>query len=188
MNIFEKIQINKGLYQDELEFKTKLDGRLSINLTILTITGAGILTVVENIFPISLTPLSIINCLLCLTSIITFINCCVRFVKAYYKYQYHYVYLSEINAGNRQYKFQLLNECIKSDEEQIEIWVEDSLYENISDNYFRAAIHNRETNLTKAFNLKKLIDATLLNFIIISINFLYQIILKHIMEGDVFCE
>ena len=51
LNIVERIQVYKDLYQAELDYGLKLDGRLSINLTVLTITGTGVLTCISGLFP-----------------------------------------------------------------------------------------------------------------------------------------
>lgn len=187
LNIVERIQVYKDLYQAELDYGLKLDGRLSINLTVLTITGTGVLTCISGLFPARFCLLWYINCVLCAISLVSFAYCVFRFYKAYYGYIYQYVNLKEINNGYWKYKHNFQKSQLPPEtQKQADFWSEQFLFMSISNNYFITSVQNRVINLRKADNLRKLIFSVVLNLGLVAITFIYQIVYKNIIGGTLY--
>lgn len=178
MKRIDKYQIAKELYHDEIDYKSKIDSRFVGNISFLTILGSATVVSIQKAFPLHVDFLHICYYIICVISIISLINSILKFKAAYYNYTYSYIYLSEINKAVESYK-KNLQSCGCSEELIVE-WSDVYLSKMVTDQYFSSAMQNRQTNLKKSANQKRFIDSLIINFIIIAISFLCQIIIENL--------
>lgn len=140
-NEFDLLAYYKDLYEKEMEFSERLNGKITNAITLLTVIGSGHVLLIAEIFPFTsrLNFYSIATLLLCFASGCLFVWTINRFVSAYTGFEYDYFPIEDMDKT-----IQVAIRRKMGEEEQRVI------RERLIALYREGAIKNRKTNRTKS--------------------------------------
>ncbi len=145
--VMDLLQEYKELYNHEMAFCDRLNGKISNALAIITIIGTGEAIVWKDCLNDGF---NIILFVLCIISLQCFLYTLYRFYQAYSNYQYGYYPIKETED------FVKLTYKIGKEKQKPDEVVEKHIQNILRDNYIKAAAINREQNLIKSKAHRKL--------------------------------
>ena len=168
MNLLEEY---KELYYKELEHSDRLNSKISVSLTLLTIIGGGIIFLFQEcVTHFSTSWHSIILSVLSLISIFKFIQCIYRFFKAYSGYIYSYFPVK--GAKNN---IDILLERTAEIENGDKI-ADHHIEAMMKRRFIEGALHNNGMNALKHKRHRELGDCIIFTFIIVVVTYLFCVV------------
>lgn len=163
------LQEYKELYNHEMAFCDRLNGKISNALAIITIIGTGEAIVWKDCLN---NEFHIILFILCIISLQCFLYTLYRFYKAYSNYTYGYYPIKETEDFiNRTYK-------IGKEKQKDQKIINEHIYNGLKDNYIKAAAINREQNLIKSNAHRKLNKWMIISICSVFLCYAYDIIVN----------
>lgn len=172
MRIVEKIDLleeYKELYNHEMAFCDRLNGKISNALAIITVIGTGEAIVWKDCLNDGY---NIILFVLCIISLQCFIYTMYKFYKAYSNYTYGYYAIKE-TAEFVNLTYKLGKEKNKTEQE-----IENHIKKVFQNNYIKAASINREQNIKKSKAHRKLNKWMIISIISVFICYVCDIIVN----------
>lgn len=177
----DRLQEYKCLYNHEIEYSYQKNNRMVVYLTLLTLLGTGEIYLFKGLFPISVVWWWFGYLTLVIITSICFIASIKAFYKAFNEYSYSYVDMSAIDKSCTQFRKQLEQQNISS--EQIDDAIEKALYSMLSEMYLNCTLQNQAMNIIKQQNHEKFIETYVKSIIFLMISFLYNVIINGLIGG-----
>ena len=165
------LQEYKDLYYKEIEFSDRLNNKISICITFLTIIGSALILLWTQIKNYQLLWYMGIYLVFCVVSTIMFFICIVMFFKTYSGYKTQFFPIKDIALQNT-YVLNSVSEAQKEDAYQV-------LKITMAERFINDAIHNRELNLKKNDKHHSLIRMIMATFIIVFISFAINVSIEY---------
>lgn len=177
MNLFDEY---KELYYKEIEFSDRLNNKITTCITLLTITGTGLIFLWMQLTTNFLLHWKYsIYGLLCLISLFFFIRSLYFFYKAYVGYQYSYFPVKAIRESIDA-TFQYTNGKENGDDMAVK-----HIESMFKERFITDAISNRQENAKKNQNHRNLTIWIIRSFVVILIAFAYEILFINPLINDI---
>ena len=164
-DIIDLLQEYKELYYKEIEHSERLNNKIGTTITFLTILGSAQVLLWTQFKTFEFAIYSIIYLILCIISLCSFVVSAYHFFKSYSNYSYSYFPIDEMaNATIQTY------EIAGSDKKEIKR-ANKHIYNMYCERFLNDAITNRQVNISKNNNHRKLTQVICVSFIITVLTF-----------------
>lgn len=163
------LQEYKELYYKEIEHSERLNNKSSMCITFLTALGSAQVLLWTQFKTFEISAYSKIYLILCIISLLFFVISAFKFYYTYSGYSYNYFPIDDMaNATIETYNI------AGNDKEDIKL-ADKHIYNMYCERFLNDAITNRNSNIIKNSNHKKLTQIICISFIITAIAYAYGV-------------
>lgn len=184
-----ELQEYKDLYHDELHMAEYLNSKINSSITFLSLIVTANAMLLNSLFPIQATFISIFYLILCITNIVVAAITIYIFVKAYTGHTYFYFNIESIISNCIQYEQniikQLQSQSANIPQKEIFALVNKKKEQWIIEQYLLCSKCNRKTNERKTCRLYNFTVSVIINVIIVFISFIFYVIKNNLIIGGI---
>lgn len=181
MNNIDRLQEYKCLYNHEIEYSYQKNNRMVVYLTLLTLLGTGDIYLFKGLFPISVVWWWFGYLTLVIITSACFFYSIKAFYDAFIEHSYSYVDMSAIDKSCTQFRKQLEEQNVSS--EEIDKAIDQTLYSMLLEMYLNCALQNQIVNIAKQQSHKKFIETYIKSIIFLMISFIYNVVFNGLIGG-----
>lgn len=172
MQKIDLLQEYKELYYKEIEHSERLNGKINVCITFLTVLGSAQILLWTQLKNFLLGVYTYIYLGFCILSFIIFVISLIKFYKAYSKYNYCYFPIKDMAlSAIETYKIADNSQNPKKDCKR----VKNHVYNMFCERYLNDAITNRKINIIKNGRHKKVVTYICICFVLTIITFSFGV-------------